>query len=155
MKTKLLFLLAASFALACTPSEKKNENVPAEQHGAEGQHHEEAASGLMLNNGVKWKADESTSRHVQMLRETLGGFSAGDSKLLEDYLNTGAALQKTIESLVQGCSMQGPDHDALHLWLEPLMQKVDKLKTAADLSQAVSSYEEVNSQVNLFEKFFE
>ena len=38
-------------------------------------------------------------------------------------------LQVTIDTLVQQCRMKGPDHDALHVWLQQVQHDLQEVKT--------------------------
>ena len=51
--------------------------------------------------------------------------------------------------------MKGPDHDALHLWLEPLMKMVKKLNESTDTNSAKENIDQIDQQLARFTKSFE
>jgi hypothetical protein len=56
--------------------------------------------------------------------------------------------------MIKECRMQGPDHLALHKWLEPLMEQVTKLKQAST-DAAAKSTNFIHLQLNRYDQFFE
>ena len=46
-------------------------------------------------------------------------------------------------------------NDALHQWLEPLMEKMKELKKATSVENAVTMLSEIEKQINLFPQYFE
>ena len=57
--------------------------------------------------------------------------------------------------MIKQCTMKGADHDALHLWLEPLMKKEKELGESSTVDKAISILHELETQVNLFPQYFE
>jgi hypothetical protein len=57
--------------------------------------------------------------------------------------------------MIRECKMQGPDHEALHKWLEPLMEQVSTLKQAATVAAAGQAFNVIQSQVNRYDQYFE
>ena len=109
---------------------------------------------LALNNGEKWKADESTNNNVASIEKTVSGFNDGSEKKLEDYKALHASLQAGVEKMVKECRMKGADHDALHLWLEPLMGMVKQLGDVSSVEEGAASVDKINNQVKLYPQYF-
>ena len=153
MKQILTILLSASFLLAC--NSKKNDNtanadpVPVVEN-QEG--HEKVAEGLVLNNGAKWKADSTTLLNVTLLQTVVSG---AQKESLDNYVQTAKQLENGLSKMISECKMQGADHDALHTWLEPLMQKTKDLKKVSSVENAAAVLNEIEKQVNLFPQYFE
>lgn len=84
---------------------------------------------ISLNRDAKWKADASTAKNVSLLQQKALVLNKGAKATAADYHTISNELQVGINLLVKECSMKGADHDALHLWLEPLMGEVKELKT--------------------------
>jgi hypothetical protein len=57
--------------------------------------------------------------------------------------------------MVSECKMKGDDHEALHHWLEPLMEKTKELKKAESIEAAGVISVEIEKQVDLFSQYFE
>ena len=94
----------------------------------------------------------STNKNVSALSSIV---SASQPVTLEEYKNTGKTLQAGIDVMISECRMQGPDHDALHHWLEPLMEENKKLESATSLEQGKESFDFVNNQINIYSQYFE
>jgi len=96
-----------------------------------------SAEELVLNNGAKWKVDNSTDRS------------------LKAYKKAGNGLQNGLAKMIKECRMHGPDHLALHKWLEPLMAQVTKLEHAPTNAAATQSTNFIRLQLSRYNQFFE
>jgi len=114
--------------------------------------HEQASEKLVLNNGAKWKVDKITNNNVSDLQQMAKPVSG---KSLKEYHMAGVALQNGITKMIRECRMKGPDHQALHKWLEPLMELVSKLRRATDAITAARLYKETTAQLDLFNRYFQ
>ena len=162
MKNFILFIIVGLFAISCNPKQQESEGqvAPSPSSDSVAMQHEEHSNDetvgeIALNNGAKWKSDESTTKNVNSLRSTVDAFKAANKTELSDYKKTGAELQAGIDNLVKECRMKGPDHDALHLWLEPLMKMVKKLNQSTDTNSAKENIDQIDQQLARFTKSFE
>jgi hypothetical protein len=142
-------LLVASLLLACNA---QNENNTASNPAAVTHEHTEKTSGLVLNNGARWKAGSTTLANAALL-QTIVSFAKKESP--ENYMETATQLQDGLNKMVKECTMKGADHDALHHWLEPLMIKINEFKNAAAIENSVTIFNDFEKQVNLFLQYFE
>lgn len=152
MKQILTILLATSLLLACNAGNEKEKittTAPAAETIA---NHAEQAIGLTLNNGAKWKADSTTLLNVALLQQLISG---AKKESLGNYLQTAAGLQEGINKMVSECKMKGADHEALHHWLEPIMEKTKELKNANNIETVSTIFGEIEKQLNLFPQYFE
>jgi hypothetical protein len=136
------------FACTNTGTEKK-ETIQATEEA----HHE--ATKLTLNNGAKWKSDESTNKNVAELEAITDRFTINQPKLTADFTNVANELQAGLDKMIKECRMQGADHEALHQWLEPLMKSVNELKKAGDEKEASKLFDEIREQLNNYHQYFE
>ena len=74
---------------------------------------------------------------------------------LENHLKIAASLQDGLNKMVSECNMKGADHEALHHWLEPIMEKTKELKNANSIETARTIFGEIEKQLNLFPQYFE
>lgn len=151
MKQRLLnatFLLVATFLFASC-----NNNAASVQE--EAHHHDQAATELALNNGQKWKSDVATSKNVDFLKTTVDNFTANEAPALSNYHTLGNDLGEGLNKMVKECKMSGPDHDALHVWMEPVLKQSNQLKTVADTSEAKLIYAALKQRIELYPQFFE
>ena len=150
MKKILIGLSVAGTVLGCNEHSKHiNETAPSANAIHE---HTEKATLLLLNNGIKWKADSTTIANVTSLQNII---SNNKKENLEDYLIASTALQNGLNKMVAECTMQGNDHNALHVWLEPLLEKTKALGKATALENASSILQQLETQVNLFPQYFQ
>ena len=110
---------------------------------------------LTLNNGARWKVDNTTDNNVKAIKTTLSGFDMGKNRSLSAYRNTANDLRSGLNKMIRECKMKGPDHLALHKWLEPLMEHVAKLKQASNTAEATRSFSAIKLQLNRYDRYFE
>jgi len=152
MKIILTLLLATGFLFACNSGSDNEKNTAPASVAENHQEHEEVTTQLVLNNGAKWKADSTTLLNVALLQNIVSEAKKGS---LEDYMQTAAQLQEGLTKMVNECKMKGAEHDALHQWLEPLMDKTKELDKATTVEKAATILNEVDKHINLFKQYFE
>ncbi|HEY9664027.1 MAG TPA: hypothetical protein V6C65_36715, partial [Allocoleopsis sp.] len=59
------------------------------------------------------------------------------------------------DKMISECKMKGDDHEALHHWLELLIENTAKLKAASNKEEAEGIFGELQKQVSLFPQYFE
>jgi NADH dehydrogenase len=153
IKYAAVFILVTGFLMACNNSENKEikpQPEPTAEHDTHQQH--EDAIELSLNNGAKWKADNSTNKNVSALNNIV---ISAKPVTAEDYQNLGRSLQSGIDKMISECRMQGPDHEALHHWLEPLIEKNKKLQATKTIDEGTKTFDLIKKQINLYPNFFE
>ena len=149
---KGLILLCISSLFACNnAAENKEESVQT----TEDAHPHEKASTPALNNGAKWKSDESTNRNVAELEAIVNKFNTTQPKLTADFINVANELQNGIDKMIKECRMEGPDHEALHQWLEPLLENVAALKKATTEKEALKLFDSIREQLETYHQYFE
>lgn len=118
--------------------------------------HQEAdhSKELTLNNGSKWVSDSSTNYHASQLNRITEEHQEISSPTLEDHKATAKKLEAEIGQLVSSCTMKGPDHDALHLWLEPLLEKVKSYNAVQDLQLANQQFADIDKQIAAYNTYF-
>mgnify|MGYP001097888302 CR=1 FL=1 len=151
MKKSITMFLVASLLWACNSN--PSSDTETETHAQSEDHAHDAM--LTLNNGQKWKADAPTNENVVDIRTIVQNFSAEPHTSLADYQIVADDLQKGLNKMVQECKMQGPDHDALHLWLEPLLKAVNELKKADDTASAEKIFHDIDERLQLYPQYFE
>jgi hypothetical protein len=78
--------------------------------------HEEGE--LELNNGKKWKLDESTRSNVAVLNQILSTGEKNPEMLV--------SVRAQTDKLIRQCRLQGPEHEALHKWLKEFLEHLKK-----------------------------
>lgn len=139
---KLLVMMAFVFT-ACTGTIQQDTDS---KEAAKTENEKENVTALQLNNGAKWKLDDATKKNVASLKQ-----------IVNDTIRTAdlaSALQSGLHTLVSQCTMKGPDHDALHQWLEPFMHAVKELKDddEDDRQEALAA---IRKDLENFDMYFE
>lgn len=169
MKLKLFLISVAFIAfMSCKDTNPSNdpEDGMIEQteggidaHGHEthehDEHNHETETELTLNNGVKWKSDEPTNNHAQKMIEIAEEFGLKSTNAnLEMFRNYADILQQELNGMIKDCKMDGPDHDALHLWLEPVLHGVKELKDADNEDEARNMASDLSEKIIKYDQFF-
>ena len=155
-----LFLFAVLMALftACNNTGTTSANTEVEhahQHDAITHDHEaEGAHKLSLNNGAKWQTDESTRKHAATLNNMVNDFEKQTDKSLTAHHFFADKMQEELQQLINDCTMEGADHDALHLWLEPVLNDVKTLMNSANDEAAKTSAATLSEDVKKFNQYF-
>lgn len=153
MKLTLVTTIILFFGLtfSCSTShDKKVDDHPAETH------QETPELTLSLNNGAKWKSDESTFTGMKRLELTLFNFSKDFKEpTINDYNKLGEALANINADIIKQCSMEGKDHDQLHILLAPMLENVDVIKKGTDPVQVEENVQELRSAITKFFAHFE
>ena len=102
------------------------------------------------NIDKKWKADESTKKYVAAMGGVINDNSlATPTKRVELY----DKLQIQVDSLIKYCTMKGPDHDALHGWLEGVLENMKDLKEGDD--EFAEVHADLKGDISKFYELFE
>ena len=49
--------------------------------------------------------------------------------------------------------MSGPDHEALHHWLEPVLKETNQLKSVTDTT-ARTTFDSIDKQLDIYHNYF-
>ncbi len=97
---------------------------------------------IKLDNGSKWQANLETTEGVDKM---LGLVKTSEPKTVEDYHTLASKLNEDKNVLVKKCTMEGPSHDNLHVFLLPLIEKIEalgKVSTTEEGSEVTASIKE-------------
>ncbi len=169
MKKVLLSLFTAAILFGCSSQDSATvaEDHSDHDHAAathETDAHEQAspadatalATGVPdLNNGAKWKADVSTNENVANLKSIINEFKVNADPEVKDYQAFQVKFTDGIGKMVKECKMQGADHDALHVWLEPLMKDNKDMKGLDSKESLASAFHTISQRVDLYPQYFE
>ena len=167
MKKVLLSIAMIAFIFTGCNNNKKTENTidqsahqeveaaPAEDHDD----HHLSGDGLdnvwtaeiETNDGAKWDANPETNEGVQKMQNLL---KTHPTKTLEDYYKLAEQLNTDKNYVVKNCTMKGASHDNLHVWLLPLMAKIEALSETTSLDEASKIKHNIEENVNLYSDYF-
>ena len=148
MKKSLIALMCIALLFACNQNSNKAES---KENASQVQ---EQPIGLTLNNGTKWQVDSSTSRHQVDLRTIADMFKIQPNPSANEYNILGNDLGNSLNKMIQDCKMTGPDHDALHQWMEPILNESNQLKTITDTTAARATFKLIDRQLDDYHTYF-
>lgn len=167
MKRTLLVIAMSTFIFTGCNSDKKSQNsepmshedietISKEDHDA----HELIEDGLTnnwtseikKNDSSKWEANPETNEGVLKMQILL---KTENTTTLEDYHNLAEKLNTEKNYVVKNCTMKGASHDNLHVWLLPLMSKIEKLSESQNLDEAHKLKQSISENVDAYEDYFE
>lgn len=149
MKKPLFLLLCTTLLFACNQSPEKSKT---ETHTG---HSIEPSSELSLDNGSKWKADSVTNYNVTNLRSIADDFKLRSGTSVSDYQKLSTDLNTGLNKMIKECKMTGSDHDALHIWLEPVLKENAELKNSTDTEIAGATFKSIAKGLDNYTNFFE
>ena len=155
MKKIIWLLIISSSIWSCGNSSSDSKPLTPAVHAEDHQHQDSSVTKLALNAGVKWKSDSSTQNNVLLLSTTLDNFNSSGDRNLEAYHNLALDLQRGLSKMVNECKMKGPEHDALHVWLQPLMGQVRDLKKSSDVAGGATLTEALQGQLKEYYIYFQ
>ena len=121
-------------------------------HAAPAAHATPAALPLTLNDGAKWSMDEHTRASSAALQTHL---SEAAPVVVEALTALGATLQGDINGLIKGCTMSGPSHDQLHVFLMAFLPEVQALSATTDVAAGRETVERLKGLMAAYGEHFE
>ena len=147
MKLILLSIFMASLVSMCS------HDTDQEARHTEIIHEEEKA--LALNGTERWQADEPTKRHVQQLQALVKEFKLqAENNTAGAYNDLGQAMQAELQQMFKDCTMKGPAHDMLHVYLVPLVEDV-KLLEGKDEANAETAFVRISARLQEYTTYFQ
>ena len=147
---KIFFVFTVTlFFFACNSDSGKKETTESVAH----EHQDTSA--LTLNNGAKWKADSITNHNVANLKTMTDNFRVKPSPIVAEYRLFGNDLSNGLNTMIQQCKMTGPDHEALHHWLEPILNETKQLKNVSDTTKGRSIFNTLDENIDSYHTYFE
>ncbi|TDU40475.1 hypothetical protein BXY82_2524 [Gelidibacter sediminis] len=154
----LIFALGLLTIVSCKDSKTSETTVHTDaiDHAvaADDEHHNDETSNvygntwtkdMAMDNGEKWQADVTTNEGVKQLQQT---YYAQTTNSLEDYHKLAEQLNEDKNYVVKNCTMEGPSHDNLHVWLHPLIEKIAALSKAETIEDATKIKIGIEENIN-------
>ena len=106
---------------------------------------------IKLDNGKKWQANSETNEGVLKMQNSIKDFS---SNTLEGYYELAEKLNVDKNYVIKNCTMKGDSHDNLHVWLLPLIAKIDALSEANTIEEAAKLKQSIEENINEYADYF-
>jgi len=150
----IILVFVTAFFFGCNNSNTSQNKEAVKEHDEHQTEQVISSEALVLNNGVKWNVDSITNSNIKILLSITEAFYSSPDKSLTSYKNVADDLQKGLDKMISECKMQGPDHEALHKWLRPLIGQVAEFKKASTEDDAAKSMTTIIAQINLYDQYF-
>ncbi|TYB76677.1 hypothetical protein ES676_04850 [Bizionia saleffrena] len=160
-----IFTMSLLAIVSCKDSKTVDENLKTEaieqtveatndhnDHEMTNAYAEAWSNDIELNNGNKWQANFETNDGVERMKESIKTQSTNS---LEDYKTLAKQLSDDKNYVVKNCTMTGASHDNLHIWLLPLMAKIDALSEAKTTKEASQLKHSIEQNVNAYNTYFQ
>jgi hypothetical protein len=151
----IIILLIATVFAGCKNTEKQNE-VESPQEVVHEQESDLLSTAWMsemqLNGNSKWDANNETTEGVVKMQELL---KTQTTTSIEDYHQLANKLNEVKNYVVKECTMKGASHDNLHIWLYPLIQKVEALSNTNDIKEASKLKQSIIENVAAYDTYFQ
>ncbi len=162
MKNLLYFTALISIAFtSCNQTKKENTTIKPvnKEHTVEKKSDQQEnikidnywLNDIKLNNGDKWEANIETTQGVDKMLELI---NTSKSKNVDDYLTLANALNDTKNNLVKACTMKGPSHDNLHIFLHPLIEKIDLLLKTKTMEEGLEITTSIQENLEPYQNYF-
>lgn len=106
---------------------------------------------IQLDNGSKWLANIETTDGVNDMLKLI---SEAKTESIEDYLSLADKLNTRKNTLVKECTMTGPSHDNLHVFLHPLIEKIDVLLETKTTEEGAKVLKSITDNLNAYTTYF-
>lgn len=148
-KTILTAAIISALLFGCNENKTKHDNSET-VHTEQDDHANHKMEGLdnswreeiQLDGSKKWEANIETTESVDKMKSIIGRTK---TETVEDYHALAKELNEVKNYLVKSCTMEGPSHDNLHIFLHPLIEKIGalgKVTTVAEGSEVLTSIKE-------------
>lgn len=164
-KTILSLAILSALLVSCNETKYKHDaSTETIQHDAEGHsNHKEMAhdthtmdnawvNEIKLNNGSKWEANLETNEGVDKM---LNLVKTSDSQTVEEYHTLASKLNEDKNYVVKKCTMEGPSHDNLHVFLHPLIEKIDALGKVSTTDEGAELTASIKENLEAYYHYFQ
>ena len=107
---------------------------------------------IKKDNGVKWKANLETNEGVLKMQNSI---KTQPTNTLVEYYQLAEKLNKDKNYVIKYCSMKGDSHENLHVWLLPLMAKINALSEVKSIKNAAKLKQSIKENINAYSDYFE
>lgn len=106
---------------------------------------------LRLNDGKKWEVNKEMAPYITTPEQSVNVFLENKQT---DYSVLAEKLKEQNSELIKSCTMKGPDHDELHVWLYPHLALVKKLEQETDPAKSQEIVLQLQKSYHNYHQFF-
>lgn len=106
---------------------------------------------IELDRGSKWIANRETTAGIKQMSAII---EKSSPSTVDEYKQLGDSLISEINILIAACTMKGPSHDNLHIFLEPLVIKAAQLEQTFSKEEGARLTSEIEQHLQAYHKYF-
>ena len=170
-KAILTTAIISALLIGCNETKHKNESIDIVET-TEGVHEHDASTTLSMeemasenhsmnndwvneikmNNDTKWDANLETTQGVDKM---LSLVETTNAKTVEDYQALASNLNETKNFVVKECTMKGASHDNLHVFLHPLIEKIETLGKVSNTNEGAEVTASIKENLEGYYNYFQ
>lgn len=152
-----ILLIAITLLTGCNSTEKQKETENADIQAQVQEQEDDPLStqwkkDIQLNDGAKWAANLETTQGVKEMQNIIKDHA---TSTIEEYHHMANQLNEVKNTVIKECTMKGASHDNLHIWLYPLIEKINALAETNNLDEATSIKLSIEDNLNAYTTFFQ
>lgn len=157
-KIILTTAIISVFLISCKDANHKNEKTKTTEATESVQKHDTHSMDntwvkeIKLDNGRKWRANRETNDGVEKMLSVL---ETTNIKTAKDYHNLASKLNEVKNYVVKECTMKGPSHDNLHVFLHPLIEKIEALGKVSTMDEGSKITRSIRENLKEYYNYFE
>lgn len=157
----VIFAMSLLALASCKDSKKQETHLNTDDVEVTNGHDNDEATNLYENdwtgvietdNGAKWEANSETNEGVKKM---LNSIKTQTTSTLDDYHKLAELLNTDKNYVIKNCTMKGGSHDNLHVWLLPLMEKIEALSETKTVDDASKLKQSINENINEYNTYFQ
>ena len=130
-----------------TDQQIKNSTSPKTDNASE----KSCMNEISLNNGSKWEANPETTEGVNNM---LRSINTVNPNRIQEFQELGEKLNDEKNYIVKKCTMKGASHDNLHVFLYPLIKKIDSLMTVTSVTEGSKITTNIKVHLDGYQLYF-
>lgn len=107
---------------------------------------------IVLNDGKKWTANAETNEGVDKMLQLI---KTENPETVEQYHTLASKLNDEKNYVVKKCTMEGPSHDNLHIFLHPLIEKIEALQAVSTVDEGADITASITENLDAYKNYFE
>jgi hypothetical protein len=107
---------------------------------------------IKLDNGNKWEANLETNDGILKMQNSI---KTQLTTTLVEYHELARKLNDDKNYVIINCTMEGASHDNLHIWLLPLIAKIDALSEVKTIEDAAKIKLSIQKNINEYNTYFQ
>ncbi len=107
---------------------------------------------IVLNNGVKWEANQETTNGLFLIYNIIINHNSTE---VVGYKYLGDQLKEESNQIIKNCTMKGAAHDNLHVFLLPLIEKIDEFQNVTSVDYGNELKKSILSHIDAYDTYFD